>query len=117
MAAAGEALSRDLTQAELAADAADLFSLPLAFAQHELISCRRITPRAVGIKLHLATGSAAPTRQRFYRCGRTGMLDIECLTLEAVHALAGFSVHTFARHGHLSLNWITGSASRKVILM
>jgi Fic/DOC family len=51
------------------------------------------------------------------RAGHTGVIDGEGLTREAGHALAGFAVQTFPRHGHLSLNWISGAASRKVILM
>ena len=117
VAAAGETPSCNLTQAELAADSSNLFALALAIAQHELISRRRVTPRAAGIKLYFATGSAALARQPFHPRDHTGMIDGEGLTVEASHALAGFAVQTFPRHGHFSLNWITGAASRKVILM
>ena len=63
MATAGETRRGNLTQAEFAADASDLFALPLAVPQHELISRRRIMPCAVGIELHFAAGFAAPARQ------------------------------------------------------
>jgi hypothetical protein len=117
VAAAGKTRRDNLTQAELATDASDLFALPLAIAQHEFISRRRITSRAASIKLYFATGSAAPARQPFHPRDDTGMIDGEGLTVEASHALAGFAVQTFPRHGHFSLNWITSAASRKVILM
>jgi hypothetical protein len=83
MAAASKAPSCNLAQAELAADASYLFALPFAIAQHQLISGRRIPPRAFDIELHFAAGTAAPARQPFHRRGHTGVIDDESFSLEA----------------------------------
>jgi hypothetical protein len=45
------------------------------------------------------------------------MIDGEGLAFEACHAFVGLAVQALSRHGHFYLNWITGAASRKVILM
>jgi len=117
MAPTGEAPSCYLAQAEFAPDPPDLFALTFAITQHQLIPGRRITPRAFGIELHFAAGTATPARQPFHRRGHTSVIDDESFTLEPSHAFAGFAVLTFPRHRHFSLNWITGAASRKVILI
>src|SRR6266851_1762147 len=116
MAAAGQACCSNLAQAELAADAADFPALPLAVAQHELVARRRVAPCAVGVELDFAAARTAPARQPLHRRGHAGMLDGEGLAFEARHTLAGLAARTLPRHGHFSLNWITGAASRNVIL-
>ena len=45
------------------------------------------------------------------------ILDGKSLALEASHAPTGIAIQTFPRHSQLSLNWITGAMSRKVILI
>jgi hypothetical protein len=65
MAAAGKAPSCNLAQAELAADASYLFALPFAIAQHQLISGRRIPPRAFG-----AEAFGGLRGERMSRCSR-----------------------------------------------
>jgi len=54
VAAAGQPRGIDLAQPEFPADATNIFALPLTFTKHELISCRRISPCALGIELHFA---------------------------------------------------------------
>jgi hypothetical protein len=115
--APGQTRRRDLTEAELAADAANLLAPPLPLAQRESVSRRRVTPRAFGVELDFATGPAAPTRQVLDGGRLPRMLDGEGFAFEPGQTVLVFAVQTISSHGHNAANWITGAASRKVILM
>ena len=71
----------------------------------------------MSIEFDLAAGLAAPARESVHRRGLAGMLDGKGLALKPRHAPTGIAIQTFPRHSHLSLNWITGAISRKVILI
>jgi hypothetical protein len=117
VAAAGQPRGGRLAEAQLAADAPNLPGNSCTFAQYQLVARSRVSTRAVGIELDLAAACATPALQAFHPRLHAGMLDDEGLALEPLHGLARLAVEALSRHRHFSLNWITGAASRNVILI
>jgi hypothetical protein len=94
----------NLAQPEFLPDAADLFTLHRSLTEHQLVARRRVSLRAAGIEFNFAAVTAAPPGKSINFDGLSSMVDGESLVFETGHSLAGFTVQTYARHAHLSLN-------------
>src|SRR5580704_224507 len=114
---ASEARRINLAQSQFAPNASDFLTLPLAIAQHQLISGRRIAACTLGIEYDVVAGLAVPPGETFHGGRRAAMLHSEGFVVDALHAPTSPAIRTIARHHHLSLNWITTVAPCRVILI